>query len=234
MFIVTPSRRSRMPARRQPRRRGSATSARSRSHTPAACRVGRWTPPLRIAALPHQAQRGNPKRRGRGQVFPGGPSVPKRPASIPPAASSADGSRLPRPSASARRNLHPAVLRLPAVEGLLAAVPATDLLGRRSGLLLPQHADHLGFAEPALEGMSARRRAGAWHRPDVRQQWPVCSLPRGQRCCPPSSNRVLSRPHGDSCVFTEREPQEPIRLPFLLPRRFSASEAQICESPLDR
>lgn len=52
---------------------------------------------------------------------------------------------------------HPAVFRLPVVEGLLAdAVAAADLLGLRTvdricgSTLLAQHADHLRFREPAL------------------------------------------------------------------------------------
>src|SRR3546814_8778660 len=55
----------------------------------------------------------------------------------------------------------PAILRLPAVECLLAdPVPAADLRRRRPGLLLTQHPDDLFLGEPAL-----------LHRPSPRDRW---------------------------------------------------------------
>ncbi len=60
-------------------------------------------PPLGEAALGHQAEHGLPARRGPGQSFPEGLSGQRRPASTPPAASSAAGSRPQASSASTPR-----------------------------------------------------------------------------------------------------------------------------------
>jgi hypothetical protein len=49
------------------------------------------------------------------------------------------------------RRAHPAVLRLPAIEGLIAdPVPAADLRRRRPALLLTQRPDDLRLAKPTL------------------------------------------------------------------------------------
>jgi len=59
-------------------------------------------PLLEQAALRHQTKHGRPARCRPDQFFPEDPSAPTRPASTPPRASSAAGSRPPAPSASGR------------------------------------------------------------------------------------------------------------------------------------